>query len=134
MIISKKLNYILRTWQESDKEGVHDFCIEVNGKAVGNIGFMPESDVQRFNAEVGYLIGEPYWNQGIMTEALQDAIRYYFESTPIVRVFAFVFEHNAASMRVLEKAGFNKTGIMRKAIYKNECFLDAHYYELLAEK
>lgn len=173
MIISKKLNYILRTWQESDaeslacqlnnkkiwdncrdalpypykledaqafiqiirqKEGVHDFCIEVNGKAVGNIGFMPESDVQRFNAEVGYLIGEPYWNQGIMTEALQDAIRYYFENTPIVRVFAFVFEHNAASMRVLEKAGFNKTGIMRKAIYKNECFLDAHYYELLAEK
>lgn len=116
------------------KEGIHDFCIEVNGKAVGNIGFMPESDVQRFNAEVGYLIGESYWNQGIVTEALQDAIRYYFENTSIIRVFAFVFEHNVASMRVLEKAGFNKIGIMRRAVYKNECFLDAHYYELLADK
>lgn len=116
------------------KKGIHDFCIEVNGKAVGNIGFIPESDVQRFSAEVGYLIGEPYWNQGIVTKALQDAIRYYFDNTPIIRLFAFVFEYNIASMRVLEKTGFSKTGIMRKAIYKNERFLDAHYYELLAEK
>lgn len=116
------------------KEGIHDFCIEVNGKAVGNIGFMPESDVQRFNAEVGYLIGEPYWNQGIVTEALLDAINYYFANTPIVRVFAFVFESNLASMRVLEKAGFRKIGIMRKSVYKNNRFQDAHYYELLAEK
>lgn len=113
------------------KEGIHDFCIAVGGKAVGNIGFMPESDVQRFNAEVGYILGEPYWNQGIVTEALQDAIRYYFEHTPVVRVFAFVFEHNIASMRVLENAGFTKIGVMKRSVYKNGRFLDAHYYELL---
>ena len=116
------------------KEGIHDFCIEVNGQAAGNIGFMPETDVQRFNAEVGYLIGEPYWNQGIVTQALREAVRYYFNHTPIVRVFAFVFEYNLPSMRVLEKAGFNPIGIMKKSIYKNNRFWDAHYYELLKEK
>lgn len=118
-------------WIISQKEGIHDFCIEVEGKAVGNIGFVPESDVQQYNAEVGYLIGEPYWNQNIMTDALQEAIRYYFEHTPIIRLFAFVYEYNPASMRVLEKAGFSKIGIMRQSIYKNNSFYDAHYYELL---
>lgn len=117
----------------AQKDGIHDFCIEVDGKAVGNIGFVPENDVQRFNAEVGYLIGEPYWNRGIVTDALKEAIRYYFKHTPIIRIFAFVFEYNLPSMRVLDKAGFTKIGVMHKSIFKNDAFCDAHYFELLKE-
>lgn len=113
------------------KEGIHDFCIEVNGKAVGNIGFIPGMDVERFNAEVGYVIGEAYWNQSIMSDALQEAIRYYFAHTDKVRIFAFVFEHNLPSMRVLEKAGFRKVGVMTKSVFKNGRFMDAHLFELL---
>ena len=113
------------------KEGIHDFCIEVNGKAVGNIGFMSEVDVERFNAEVGYVIGEEYWNQGIVTDALQEAIHYYFAHTDKIRIFALVFEHNLPSMRVLEKAGFTKVGVMTKAIFKNRHIMNAYLFELL---
>lgn len=113
------------------KEGIHDFCIEVNGKAVGNIGFTPGTDVECFNAEVGYVIGEKYWNQGIVTDALQEAIYHYFTYTNTIRIFALVFEHNLPSMRVLEKAGFNKVGIMTKSIFKNGRFTNAHLFELL---
>ena len=113
------------------KEGIHDFCIEVNGKAVGNIGFTPGTDVECFNAEVGYVIGEKYWNQGIVTDALQEAIYHYFTYTNTIRIFALVFEHNLPSMRVLEKAGFNKVGIMTKSIFKNGHFTNAHLFELL---
>ncbi len=113
------------------KEGIHDFCIEVNGEAIGNIGFVPETDIQRFNAEVGYVIGEPYWNQGIVTDALKEAIHYYFSHSDKVRIFAYVFAYNIPSIRVLEKAGFTKVGIMRQSIYKNERFIDAHCYELV---
>ena len=59
------------------KENIQDFCIEVNGEAVGSIGFVPATDVERFSAEVGYWIGEPFWNQGIVTDALKEAINYY---------------------------------------------------------
>ncbi|MDY4777202.1 MAG: GNAT family protein, partial [Phocaeicola vulgatus] len=111
--------------------GIHDFCIEVNGKAVGNIGFTPGTDVECFNAEVGYVIGEKYWNQGIVTDALQEAIYHYFTYTNTIRIFALVFEHNLPSMRVLEKAGFNKVGIMTKSIFKNGHFTNAHLFELL---
>ena len=61
------------------KENIQDFCIEVNGEAVGSIGFVPATDVERFSTEVGYWIGEPFWNQGIVTDALKEAINYYFE-------------------------------------------------------
>lgn len=44
--------------------------------------------------------------------------------------FAIVFEHNTPSIRVLEKAGFTKVGILLKAVFKNESFVDEHYYEL----
>ena len=40
------------------KENIQDFCIEVNGEAVGSIGFVPATDVERFSAEVGYWIGD----------------------------------------------------------------------------
>ena len=63
------------------KENIQDFCIEVNGEAVGSIGFVPATDVERFSAEVGYWIGEHFWNQGIVTDALKEAINYYFEHT-----------------------------------------------------
>ena len=43
------------------KENIQDFCIEVNGEAVGSIGFVPATDVERFSTEVGYWIGEPFW-------------------------------------------------------------------------
>ena len=64
-------------------------------------------------------------------DALKEAINYYFEHTDKVRVFAVVFEHNSPSMRVLEKVGFTKVGIMQKAIFKNDNFTNAHYYELI---
>ena len=90
--------------------------------------------MERFNAEVGYWISERYWNQGITSEALADAIQYYFEHTEVIRIFATVYEYNLASMRVLEKVGFKKTGIFRKACYKNGRFIDAHHFEIVADE
>lgn len=96
----------------------NEFCIEVNHEAVGNIGFVRGTDVERLNAEAGYWISETYWNKGIMTAALKEAIEHYFRYTDVIRIYATVYEYNTASMRVLEKAGFQKTGVHRKACFK----------------
>lgn len=110
-----------------------EYCIEINGEAVGNIGFMRGTDVERYNAETGYWLAEPFWNQGIASEALREALRRYWTATDVVRVFANVYESNIASMRVLEKVGFRKAGILRKACFKNSRFVDVHSFELLKE-
>lgn len=110
-----------------------EYCIEINGEAAGNISFMRGTDVERFNAEAGYWLAEPFWNQGIASKALYEALRHYLGATDVVRIFANVYESNIASMRVLEKVGFRKVGILRKACFKNGCLINAHYFELLKE-
>ncbi len=108
-----------------------EFVIVVDGKAVGNIGFYPQgNDVERFSAEIGYFIGEPYWGRGIMGDAVKVLVEeYIFVHTPIVRVFTAVYEYNIGSQRVLEKAGFDRIGIFHKAAYKNGRFINEVAFE-----
>lgn len=115
----------------SSQEQQHNFCIEVNGEAAGNISFERGKDVERFNAEICYWLAEPYWNQGIMSRALKEVVNSYFTNSDVVRLFANVYESNTISMQVLEKVGFRKAGIHHKACFKNGQFIDCYYYELL---
>ena len=66
-----------------------------------------------------------------MPKLLKEAIEHYFRYTDVIRIYATVYEYNTASMRVLEKAGFQKTGVHRRHVSKNGQFINAHYYELL---
>lgn len=109
----------------------NNYCIEINHEAAGNISFIRGTDVERYNAELGYWLAEPYWNLGIMTEAIKQAVEDYLSHSDTVRIHAHVYENNLASMKVLEKAGFHKCGILRKACFKNGRFVDCHCYELL---
>src|SRR5687767_11510201 len=45
------------------------FAIAVDGVAVGGIGFVLHSDVERVSAEIGYWLGEAFWGRGIVTDA-----------------------------------------------------------------
>lgn len=118
----------------TSREEPGEYCIDINGEAVGNISFIRGTDVERFNAEVGYWLAEPFWNQGIASQALREALSHYWAATDVIRIFANVFENNRASMRVLEKTGFRQVGVFRKACFKNHHFIDAHYFELLKEE
>jgi RimJ/RimL family protein N-acetyltransferase len=115
--------------QACAKSPQQDFAIVIDGKAVGGIGVVPLSDVERFSAEIGYWIGESYWNKGIVTEVLQTFCNYLFAHTSLVRLFACVYEYNLPSARVLEKTGFRKVGILQKAAFKNNRFVNMFYYE-----
>ncbi len=115
----------------SNQNEQNNYCVEVNQEAAGNISFARGIDVERYNAELGYWLAEPYWGKGIMTQMLVLAIRSYFSHTDVIRVYANVYAGNMPSMRVLEKIGFRKCGIHRNAYFKNGNFLDCHCYELL---
>ena len=110
-----------------------NLAIEIEGEAVGGIGLIPGHDVERFNAEIGYWLGEAFWGRGIMAEAVQAMVHYGFEELGFVRISAGVFEQNLSSMRVLEKAGFSKEAVLKKAIFKNGKFLDEHRYTIWKE-
>jgi [ribosomal protein S5]-alanine N-acetyltransferase len=95
-----------------------NFAIEANGEAAGGIGFAPATDVERYSAEVGYWLGEPFWGRGIATEALSLITDYVFEHHNLLRMFALPFAGNTASVRVLEKAGYSLEGRLRQSSVK----------------
>lgn len=97
----------------------------------GVIGLVIQQDVHRFSAEIGYWIGEEYWGKGIGTKAIHLMVDYGFNELSLNRIFSGVFEYNQPSMRILEKCGFMKEGIFKKAVFKNGNFYDEHRYAIL---
>lgn len=94
------------------------FAIEYQGKYVGNTSVVPGKDVYRQSGEIGYFIGEPYWNKGIVTTATKLLTDYCFGELGLVRIWAGIFEFNAASAHVLVKCGFEKEAVHRMAVTK----------------
>jgi RimJ/RimL family protein N-acetyltransferase len=109
------------------------FAIASAEEAIGGIGLTPQEDVHRHSAEVGYWLGEPFWGRGIATSALRAVTEYAFAEFELVRLYAFVFEWNRASARVLEKAGYTYEGCLRKSAIKDGESIDQLLYALVLE-
>lgn len=110
------------------------FVIDRFGEAVGGIGLVLGSDIERCSAEVGYWLGEDFWGRGIATAALVRITRYAFDELGLLRVFATPIVWNPASCRVLEKAGFEREGIMRNACIKAGTVADMALYAKVRRK
>jgi ribosomal-protein-alanine N-acetyltransferase len=115
------------------QEPIVTFAIELDYDFVGVIGMILQPDVYRKGAEIGYWIGEPYWNKGISTVALSLATKYGFEELNLERLYAGVFAFNDPSIKVLEKCGYNLEGISRNAVFKNGKLVDEYRYAKLRE-
>jgi len=109
-------------------------AIEYNGVYVGNIGLHKGNDVYRKSAEIGYFLGEPFWNLGIMTKAINLICDFGFSTMDIVRIHAGIFEFNPASMKVLEKCGFKKEAVHEKAIIKNGTIYNEYRYAKIKDE
>lgn len=110
------------------------FAIEMDGKAVGCIGFSSEGDVERVTAEVGYWLGEKYWGHGIMAKVVEDITRYAFMHFHYEKLYAIVFSYNPASMHVLQKAGYRLEAVLRKAAVKNGQLIDFYQFCRMREE
>ncbi|MCB9992259.1 MAG: GNAT family N-acetyltransferase [Hyphomicrobiaceae bacterium] len=78
---------------------------------IGNIGFHEG----RFGPDIGYWLGEPYWGQGLMTEAIRATVAWFFDNTGEDTLYSGVFHFNMASLAIQFKLGFVETG--RSQIY-----------------
>ena len=104
------------------------WTIEVAGSAVGGIGAILGEGVHAKSAHFGYWLGEPYWGRGIMTAAVGVTSEYVMSRFGRLRLEAPVFEWNPASMRVLEKCGFVREGVLRRSVFKDGQVIDQVLY------
>ena len=113
-----------------NEDDFYHWAIELknSGEVVGGITVVNKSD-QNERCEIGYCIGKDFWGQGITTEALKRVMDFLFNEVGYHRIEALYDTANAASGRVMEKAGMKYEGIRYGYMKnKNGKFVDCETY------
>jgi RimJ/RimL family protein N-acetyltransferase len=113
-----------------EQDPVVNFAIEINGEVAGGIGLELRQDVYRKTPLLGYWLSEEYWGEGIMPEAVKLVTDYAFDTLGMICIIANTFGNNPKSMKVLEKAGVVRQGIIKQCAIKYGEVLDEHVFAL----
>jgi len=105
-------------------------ALKSNDKLIGSVTLF-HLDFTHHRAEIGYAQGRAYWGQGYMQEALTAVINYAFEVLNLHRIEADVDPRNDASVRTLERLGFQREGYLRERWQVSGEIQDAFFYGLL---
>ena len=103
-----------------------------NGCLVGACGLV-NWEAEHARAEVGFVLSREYWGRGLMSEAVRAILRFGFERMNLNRIEARCIAENAASARVMEKAGMVYEGTLRQREYIKGAYRDIKLYAILKE-
>ncbi len=97
------------------------------------IGIIGVNDIEfNMHGKLGYFISRDNWGRGFTTEAVSLLTGYCFNVLNLRKIFAYVFEPNIASIRVLERNNFKMTGRQEEHVFvEGEGFVDSLYFEKL---
>ena len=84
-----------------------------------------------FRAEVGYMLLPEYNGKGIITEAVQEVVKYGFNEMKLHSIEAIIDPENFGSEKVLQKCGFVKEAHLRENEFYEGRFLDTVIYSIL---
>lgn len=107
-------------------EGI--YAIDVGGEAVGTFTLARGRNTECFSAEIGCWLGEPFRGRGIVSEAVGRVTDAALAEPDLLRIVAPVAGWNTPSMRVLERNGFVREGILRRAGFKDGVVFDRVIY------
>ena len=105
------LRGIVRTWESG--ESLHYawlLCLRGSDLPVGSLGV----SFDLHGAMLGYVLSRAHWGRGLMTEAVRYVTAWALAQPPLFRVWAFCDAENIASIRVMEKAGLAREGLLRR--------------------
>jgi RimJ/RimL family protein N-acetyltransferase len=112
----------------SKQNGVITRVIEHQGLFIGSVGITPQSGWRDHLGEIGYWVAEEYWGKGIATAALRQMTEYGFTNRNFRKLYAPVLAANVASMRVLEKCGYQREAILKGEVQKHKTYFDIHHF------
>lgn len=122
--------HVLRDWiGRYEAKDYYQWAIELNEleQPIGSISAVKVDD-QTESVEIGYCIGRDFWNKGYTTEALSEVMRFFLAEVGAGRVCARHDSNNPNSGKVMEAAGMEYEGTLRKADYNNQGICDAVVY------
>jgi ribosomal-protein-alanine N-acetyltransferase len=121
--------YCIKPFKES--RGIRwGIVIKGSDKLIGTCGYYDWNKTAD-RAEIGYDLDPAYWGRGIMTEALSVALKHGFEKMRLNRIQAIIDSKNTRSMKLVQRLGFKKEGVLRQRSYFNGQFRDDVCFSLL---
>ena len=95
-----RMSYVVQGFKKKIR---YVFSITLKGQdeLIGEISLHLEDGLHK--AQLGYWVGEPFWNQGIVTEAVEAILKFGFEQLGIKLIYGTCYEDNIASQRVLSE-------------------------------
>ena len=105
----------------------YDFAVvsKRTGQMIGTVGFT-SFDLPNRSAEIGYVISPCHQGQGYATEAVLRILSFGFEECALERISAVCMKGNLASLRVMEKCGLKREGLLRSAVFAKGEMKDVH--------
>lgn len=114
--LQSELEFIERAYKRDD-EIILGIALKANDKLIGTTG-LHDIDWKNRNCMFGILIGDKTeWGQGYGTEATRLMVDYAFGTLGMHRVWLRVYEYNQRAIRVYEKVGFVREGMLREDRY-----------------
>ncbi|MCM3399787.1 GNAT family N-acetyltransferase [Oceanobacillus profundus] len=124
------------SWYQStlkQKTGIRwGITLKEEGVVIGSCGFLNIAS-QHYRSEIGYELHRNYWGKGIASEALGAVLAYGFEQLKLQRIQALIEPPNIASIKLAEKQGFVREGLLRNYEYTCGKFDDMYMYSLLGQ-
>lgn len=124
--------FVAATLRRYERGEVANWGMELRetGKIIGTCGYILWN-VTHDSAEIAYALGRPWWNRGLMTEALRAVIAFGWERMGLHRIEAHCRTDNPASERVMLKLGMQFEGINRGALKMKGIYVDLKHYAIL---
>lgn len=133
--IDDTMNYLQRISSRYEKKEEFHWGIifKETKKLIGRTGLIMIDSVHE-KAELGYVLSNQYWNQGITTEATYPILEYAFNIVGFNRIEARCRSNNVGSYRVMEKIGLTFEGVLRKQLRIKGKFMDQKLYSILKDE
>ena len=109
-------------------------CLKENDEFIGCI-FLTDIDLINRTSQCPLFIGEKhFWGKGYATEAKILMLKFAFFERGLIRVWDHIIKYNKGSIKMHEKCGYKKEGVLRKSVYKNGKFYDKYTLSVLKEE
>lgn len=133
--VESTLEYIKRRVQRAEKKEYITFVIvDIEAHKIIGAIFLKAIDWKNMKSEIGSFIDEGYEGKGIVSEGLSMAINHCFWVLELNKVFFKIHKDNLRSIRIAEKLGFTKEGVLRQDFRGLDGkFADMIYFGLLKE-
>lgn len=116
-----------------NKTGIRwGITLKEEDEVIGSCGFL-NMVPEHYRTEIGYELSRNYWGQGIAGEALKAVVSYGFEHYSLQRIEALIEPPNLTSLKLVEKQGFIREGLLRNYEFTNGKFDDLYMYSLLKQ-